>query len=51
MKTLFEICRAKKVWRELPDGNHNETVEQDGYFDFIYDFMQKIRSGNTLDLS
>ncbi|CAZ85894.1 unnamed protein product [Tuber melanosporum] len=51
MKTLFDICRAKKVWRELPDGNHNETVAQDGYFDFIHDFIQKIRNGHTSDLS
>jgi hypothetical protein len=44
MKTLYDVCRSKpKVWRAFPDGSHNDTVAEDGYFNYIQDFiMQQI---------
>lgn len=41
MKTLFEKCGAyKKIWRDFPDGTHNDTVAAPGYFQAIADFCQ-----------
>jgi hypothetical protein len=40
MKTLYDVCRAKtKVWRAFPEGSHNDTVAEEGYFDYIEDFI------------
>ena len=40
MKTLYKVCQTKvKVWRELPDGSHNDTVAEPKYFDYIEDFV------------
>jgi hypothetical protein len=50
MKVLYDVCTTKKIWRELPEGNHNETVAQAGYFDYIYIFMEKIKKGTISDL-
>lgn len=50
MKTLYDVCTTKKVWRELPDGTHNESVEQVGYFDYIHDFMERIKKGTISEM-
>ena len=43
MKKLRSVCRAKKVvWRELPNGSHNDTVAEPGYFDLFIDFFNDI---------
>ena len=40
MKELFELCRAKvKIWKELPNGSHNDTVGEPYYFEYISDFI------------
>ncbi|EAL87006.1 hypothetical protein KXW98_001656 [Aspergillus fumigatus] len=40
MTQLFAICRSNcKVWRTLPNGGHNDTVAESGYFEHIYDFV------------
>jgi abhydrolase domain-containing protein 13 len=40
MAQLYKACRAKvKVWKELPNGTHNDTVAEPGYFDHIDDFL------------
>lgn len=42
MKQLFRLCKAKTVvWKELPYGDHNNTVAAPGYFSFIDDFISK----------
>ncbi|KAF2429922.1 BEM46 family protein-like protein [Tothia fuscella] len=42
MKTLYSVCRTKdKIWREFPEGSHNDTVAEEGYFDAIGDFILK----------
>ncbi|KAK5009081.1 bem46 protein, variant, partial [Cryomyces antarcticus] len=33
MKQLYDVCRAEpKIWKELPNGSHNDTVAEPGYF-------------------
>lgn len=40
MSQLFSVCNAReKVWRQLPNGQHNDTVAEPGYFDYIYTFV------------
>lgn len=39
MKALYELCPTKKVWKEFPNGDHNSTVAEPGYFDAIWQFL------------
>jgi hypothetical protein len=40
MSQLFELCKAEtKVWRELPNGGHNDSVAEPNYFDYIRTFV------------
>ncbi|PVI01326.1 BEM46 family protein-like protein [Periconia macrospinosa] len=40
MKKLFQVCRSEpKIWRELPNGSHNDTVIEAGYFAYIEKFL------------
>jgi hypothetical protein len=41
MSRLFQVCKAPKVWRELPNGTHNDTVAESQYFQFIDDFLRE----------
>ncbi|KAH7402013.1 BEM46 family protein [Phaeosphaeria sp. MPI-PUGE-AT-0046c] len=41
MSRLFQVCKAPKVWRELPNGSHNDTVAEPRYFQFIDDFLRE----------
>ena len=46
MKQLRSLCKAKDVtWRELPNGTHNESVSEPGYFNYIIDFINKKTGG------
>ena len=41
MKQLFRLCKAKTViWKELPYGDHNNTVAESGYFNYIDEFIE-----------
>ncbi|KAK8205623.1 bem46 protein, variant [Zalaria obscura] len=41
MKKLYDICQSKdKVWKELPHGDHNNTVAESGYFYFVEEFLK-----------
>lgn len=32
MKQLFRLCKSKNVvWKELPNGDHNNSVAEMGY--------------------
>jgi hypothetical protein len=43
MKTLYENCQTKvKVWRDFPEGSHNDTVAERGYFDYIEGFIRDV---------
>lgn len=40
MKQLYAVCKAKrKVWKEMPNGTHNETVAEPYFFNYIFEFM------------
>lgn len=40
MRELYRICKSKsKVWRAFPKGQHNDTVAEPGYFEYIRDFV------------
>jgi hypothetical protein len=40
MKQLFDICEAEiKIWKEFPDGSHNDTIAEEGYFEILEDFI------------
>ena len=42
MRDLYRICRAQKYWKGLPNGMHNDTVIQPGYFGYIADFITQV---------
>ncbi len=52
MRTLYEACPAKKVWQEFPNGDHNSTVAEPGYFDAIWEFLVEdvLRSSRKADV-
>ncbi|KAI9924060.1 hypothetical protein ASPWEDRAFT_26338 [Aspergillus wentii DTO 134E9] len=40
MTQLFALCNSsRKVWRTLPNGGHNDTVAEPGYFEHIHSFV------------
>jgi len=41
MKRLYDLCTSTKVWRDFPDGTHNDTVAKTGYFAAIADFLDQ----------
>ncbi|KAI5358479.1 Putative serine aminopeptidase, S33, alpha/Beta hydrolase [Septoria linicola] len=42
MKELFKLARTPRVmWKELPYGDHNATVAEPGYFQFVEEFIQR----------
>ncbi|KAF2842954.1 BEM46 family protein-like protein [Patellaria atrata CBS 101060] len=41
MRKLYSICRAPvKIWKDFPEGTHNDTVAEPGYFYAIDDFLR-----------
>ena len=55
MKTLFDSCKspADRTWKQFPNGDHNSTVGEPGYFDAIWSFLLKhvIHAGSGDELS
>lgn len=42
MRRLYDVCRSDtKVWVPLPNGTHNETVIEPGYFEAFEEFLEK----------
>ncbi|KAL4968071.1 alpha/beta hydrolase [Aspergillus stella-maris] len=40
MTQLYAICNSnRKVWRTLPNGQHNDSVAEPGYFEHIHSFV------------
>ncbi|KAI1913172.1 bem46 protein, variant [Ophidiomyces ophidiicola] len=40
MIQLYKVCQAKKkVWRTFPNGSHNDTVTEPGYFEHMHSFV------------
>lgn len=49
MKKLYSICRAStKIWKEYPNGHHNDTCAEPGYFDAMADFINEKVMKRTL---
>lgn len=45
MRRLYELSRAPvKIWKPLPGGDHNSSVMEEGYFEAIADFLNRIVS-------
>jgi abhydrolase domain-containing protein 13 len=43
MKSLYDICKLdRKIWRDFPNGHHNDTVAEPGYFDAIWAFLNEV---------
>ena len=41
MTELFSICRAEtKIWKDISNGSHNDTVAEPHYFNYIADFIE-----------
>ena len=42
MKKLHHVCRSEtKIWKEMPNGSHNDTVAEPYYFNYIAEFIQE----------
>ncbi|KAL1979013.1 hypothetical protein VTN96DRAFT_7428 [Rasamsonia emersonii] len=42
MSELYALCKSpQKVWRELPNGGHNDSVAEPGYFEHIHSFVME----------
>ncbi|OXV05623.1 hypothetical protein Egran_06608 [Elaphomyces granulatus] len=42
MTHLFSVCRSPhKFWRAVPNGGHNDSVAEPGYFDYIHSFVME----------
>lgn len=40
MKTLYGLCTSPvKIWKDFPEGSHNDTVVEEGYFNAIDEFL------------
>ena len=40
MRSLYDVCNLRKrVWQSFPNGDHNSTVAELGYFDAIWHFL------------
>lgn len=40
MRQLYDLSRAKKkIWRALPNGTHDGSVAEEGYFDYVFEFL------------
>lgn len=52
MKTLYQASQTKiKIWRDFPDGSHNDTCAESGYFDYIEGFIDKVVLQGKTDFS
>lgn len=49
MRRLYELCGSPtKTWKSLPEGDHNSSVMEDGYFQAIQIFMESLGSHGSL---
>jgi hypothetical protein len=47
MTQLFAVCKSEsKTWRTLPNGGHNDSVAEPGYFEHILSFVTEEVLGN-----
>jgi len=42
MKGLYDLSQSQiKIWKDFPEGRHNDTVAEAGYFEAINDFIEQ----------
>ena len=52
MKQLFSICKApRKIWRDFPEGTHNDTLTEPNFFGFVFEFVQDVLGGQKMKQS
>ncbi|KAL8947674.1 MAG: hypothetical protein Q9222_006070 [Ikaeria aurantiellina] len=52
MKELYSRCRTKrKVWRDFPNGAHNETIAEPYFFDYVVQFVREVLGGEEMAVS
>jgi abhydrolase domain-containing protein 13 len=40
MKALYDTCQAEvKIWKDFPEGAHNDTIAEEGYFEAVEGFI------------
>lgn len=50
MKELYAGCRTrKKIWRDFPNGTHNETLAEPYFFDYIVHFVRELLGGQLME--
>ncbi|KAL8641547.1 MAG: hypothetical protein Q9228_001667 [Teloschistes exilis] len=50
MKELYAGCRTrKKIWRDFPNGTHNETLAEPYFFDYIVHFVRELLGGQHME--
>ena len=50
MRRLYEISTTPtKVWKPLPNGDHNSSVIEEGYFEAIDDFVGNLDTRLTME--
>lgn len=43
MRKLYDLCQSPtKIWKALPDGDHNSSVMEEGYFAAIQKFIESL---------
>ncbi|MCJ1371746.1 hypothetical protein MMC20_002965 [Loxospora ochrophaea] len=48
MKELYSLCRAEtKIWKEIPNGSHNDSVVEPHYFEYIVNFIGEYVYGTS----
>lgn len=49
MKSLYAICQSKqKIWREFPNGSHNDTVAEPNFFNHIMEYVHCVLTGREM---
>ena len=49
MRELYDLSRAKKkIWKTLPNGSHDGSVAEEGYFDYVFEFLMTQVLGHKL---
>lgn len=42
MTQLYAVSKAKrKIWKEMPNGSHNETVTEPYFFNHVFEFVSE----------
>ncbi|KAL8770778.1 MAG: hypothetical protein Q9209_003645 [Squamulea sp. 1 TL-2023] len=52
MTQLYSISKApRKVWRDFPNGMHNDTIAEPYFFDMVLEYVQDVLGGKKMSPS